>query len=142
MAKRLFDRLALFGWARLDVTTAAGPVRFTAHRYAVFHMRDPSRLRDEAVVTLHELLNLGVRGHFSAKRQPGHSLRGPPGASDTRSRTLFRTPAITRRGTDWNTPSIRFYRKLGATLRKEWILTRLAGAPLRRLARLKPTLGR
>ena len=36
---------------------------------------------------------------------------------------------------DWNTPSIRFYRKLGAGLRKEWILTRLTGAPLRRLAR-------
>ena len=35
---------------------------------------------------------------------------------------------------DWNTPSIRFYRKLGATLQREWILTRLAGAPLRRLA--------
>ena len=35
---------------------------------------------------------------------------------------------------DWNAPSIRFYRKLGATLRREWILTRLAGAPLRRLA--------
>jgi len=35
---------------------------------------------------------------------------------------------------DWNTPSIRFYQKLGATLRREWILTRLAGAPLRRLA--------
>ncbi|PYM32214.1 MAG: GNAT family N-acetyltransferase [Candidatus Rokuibacteriota bacterium] len=36
---------------------------------------------------------------------------------------------------DWNTPSIRFYEKLGAGLRKEWILTRLTGAPLRRLAR-------
>jgi GNAT superfamily N-acetyltransferase len=36
---------------------------------------------------------------------------------------------------DWNTPSIRFYRKLGAGLRKEWILTRLTGDPLRRLAR-------
>jgi GNAT superfamily N-acetyltransferase len=36
---------------------------------------------------------------------------------------------------DWNTPSIRFYRRLGARLRKEWILTRLTGAPLRRLAR-------
>ena len=36
---------------------------------------------------------------------------------------------------DWNTPSIRFYRRLGATLRKEWILTRLTGPPLRRLAR-------
>jgi len=31
--------------------------------------------------------------------------------------------------------SIRFYRRLGAGLRKEWILTRLTGAPLRRLAR-------
>ena len=36
---------------------------------------------------------------------------------------------------DWNTPSIRFYRRLGAKLRREWILTRLTGAPLRRLAR-------
>jgi len=36
---------------------------------------------------------------------------------------------------DWNAPSIRFYEKLGARLRREWILTRLAGAPLRRLAR-------
>ena len=36
---------------------------------------------------------------------------------------------------DWNTPSIRFYRRLGAGLRKQWILTRLTGAPLRRLAR-------
>ena len=35
---------------------------------------------------------------------------------------------------DWNAPSIRFYQKLGAKLRKEWILTRLTGAPLRRLA--------
>jgi GNAT superfamily N-acetyltransferase len=35
---------------------------------------------------------------------------------------------------DWNTPSIRFYRRLGAQLRKEWVLTRLTGAPLRRLA--------
>jgi GNAT superfamily N-acetyltransferase len=36
---------------------------------------------------------------------------------------------------NWNTPAIRFYRRLGARLRKEWILTRLTGAPLRRLAR-------
>ena len=35
---------------------------------------------------------------------------------------------------DWNTPSIRFYEKLGARLRKEWVLTRLTGAPLRALA--------
>ena len=36
---------------------------------------------------------------------------------------------------DWNRPAIRFYERLGARLRKEWILTRLTGAPLRRLAR-------
>lgn len=36
---------------------------------------------------------------------------------------------------DWNEPAIRFYKRLGAGLRKEWILTRLTGEPLRRLAR-------
>jgi GNAT superfamily N-acetyltransferase len=36
---------------------------------------------------------------------------------------------------DWNRPSIRFYEKLGARLRRDWILTRLTGPPLRRLAR-------
>jgi GNAT superfamily N-acetyltransferase len=36
---------------------------------------------------------------------------------------------------DWNRPAIGFYERLGATLRREWLLTRLAGAPLRRLAR-------
>jgi GNAT superfamily N-acetyltransferase len=35
---------------------------------------------------------------------------------------------------DWNRPAIRFYRALGAGLRKEWILTRLSGEPLARLA--------
>jgi GNAT superfamily N-acetyltransferase len=36
---------------------------------------------------------------------------------------------------DWNTPSIRFYKRLGARLHKQWIITRLVGSPLRRLAR-------
>lgn len=36
---------------------------------------------------------------------------------------------------DWNTPAIRFYERLGAILRREWILTRLSSAPLSRLAR-------
>jgi GNAT superfamily N-acetyltransferase len=36
---------------------------------------------------------------------------------------------------DWNRPAIAFYRRLGARLHKEWILTRLTGTPLRRLAR-------
>ncbi len=35
---------------------------------------------------------------------------------------------------DWNRPALRFYRRLGARLHPEWVLTRLAGAPLRRLA--------
>jgi len=38
---------------------------------------------------------------------------------------------------DWNTPAIGFYERLGARLRKDWILTRLTGAPLRRLARTR-----
>jgi GNAT superfamily N-acetyltransferase len=35
---------------------------------------------------------------------------------------------------DWNRPAIRFYEGLGARLRKEWILTRVTGGALRRLA--------
>jgi GNAT superfamily N-acetyltransferase len=35
---------------------------------------------------------------------------------------------------DWNRPAIRFYRGLDAELKREWILTRLTGEPLRRLA--------
>ena len=35
---------------------------------------------------------------------------------------------------DWNRPAIRFYRRLGADLKREWILTRLTGEPLARLA--------
>lgn len=35
---------------------------------------------------------------------------------------------------DWNAPAIRFYKRIGARLRKDWILTRLTGDPLRHLA--------
>lgn len=35
---------------------------------------------------------------------------------------------------DWNRPALRFYRALGARFRTEWVLTRLTGAPLARLA--------
>jgi GNAT superfamily N-acetyltransferase len=38
---------------------------------------------------------------------------------------------------DWNTPSIGFYESLGARLRKDWILTRLTGAPLQTLSRAR-----
>ena len=36
---------------------------------------------------------------------------------------------------DWNATAIRFYKRIGARLHSEWVLTRLKGAPLRRLAR-------
>jgi GNAT superfamily N-acetyltransferase len=36
---------------------------------------------------------------------------------------------------DWNAPAIRFYRRIGARLDKEWIITRLKGVPLMQLAR-------
>jgi GNAT superfamily N-acetyltransferase len=36
---------------------------------------------------------------------------------------------------DWNEPAIRFYDRLGARLRKEWLLTRLTGDDLLRLAK-------
>ena len=36
---------------------------------------------------------------------------------------------------DWNRPAIGFYKRLGARLNKQWIITRLTGTPLRRLAR-------
>jgi GNAT superfamily N-acetyltransferase len=39
---------------------------------------------------------------------------------------------------DWNRPSIRFYKQLGATLMRQWILTRLTGRPLARLAGKTP----
>jgi len=35
---------------------------------------------------------------------------------------------------NWNTPAIRTYEKLGATPMKEWILYRLSGGALDRLA--------
>ena len=35
---------------------------------------------------------------------------------------------------DWNAPSIAFYRSLGAELQRDWIVNRLTGEPLRRLA--------
>jgi hypothetical protein len=38
---------------------------------------------------------------------------------------------------DWNTPAIRFYRRLGAHLNKTWVLTRLSAAHVRRLARFR-----
>lgn len=35
---------------------------------------------------------------------------------------------------DWNTPSIGFYRRLGATFRDEWKVVLLTGEPLKKLA--------
>jgi hypothetical protein len=39
-------------------------------------MSDPTRLRDEAVVTLHELLDLGVRAHFVPSLLESSSMTG------------------------------------------------------------------
>src|SRR6266404_3207492 len=66
MAKRLFDRLALFGRARFDLPIPTSPVRPPQRRYAVnlLDMSDPTRLWDEAMATLYEPLDLAVRGHF------------------------------------------------------------------------------
>lgn len=38
---------------------------------------------------------------------------------------------------DWNQPSIDFYEALGAKLEREWLSVRLAGEPLRKLAKLQ-----
>jgi len=35
---------------------------------------------------------------------------------------------------DWNEPSIRFYESLGAVILREWLLARVTGSPLERLA--------
>lgn len=43
---------------------------------------------------------------------------------------------------DWNASAIGFYRRLGAQLRTDWILTRLTGAHLRRLSRAPRRLRR
>jgi GNAT superfamily N-acetyltransferase len=37
---------------------------------------------------------------------------------------------------DWNEPSIRFYESLGAAVMREWLLARLTGPELERLARM------
>src|SRR6266436_9467042 len=38
---------------------------------------------------------------------------------------------------DWNAPAIRVFKRIGARLHSEWVLTRLQGAPLKRLARTR-----
>jgi len=79
MPKRLFDRLALFGRARLEITITPGAVRSTDRWHAVnlLDMSDPPSFRDEAVVTLHELLNLDVCGHFISSTIVSWYMRGP-----------------------------------------------------------------
>lgn len=39
---------------------------------------------------------------------------------------------------DWNAPAIAFYDSLGAASKGEWVLRRLSGEALQRLARIKP----
>jgi len=40
---------------------------------------------------------------------------------------------------DWNTPSIEFYKSLGAVLKHEWTVCRVSGDALARLAEQKPS---
>jgi GNAT superfamily N-acetyltransferase len=41
---------------------------------------------------------------------------------------------------DWNTPSLEFYKAMGATVLEEWLTCRVEGEPLRRLALGAPAL--
>src|SRR5712664_1788785 len=63
--KRLFDDLALLGRARYDAPATTGAVRRSARRQAPkrLDMSDPTRLRDEAVMPLNEVLYLAVGRH-------------------------------------------------------------------------------
>ena len=87
MLKGLFDRLTLFGWQWHDATTPPGAVRWLARRQTPDHldMIDPIGLRDEAVVTLNELLDLTVGRHsLSLSRPKLHGLLSHTGVGSTR----------------------------------------------------------
>jgi hypothetical protein len=43
-------------------------------------MSDPSRFLDEAVVTRHDLLNLGARGHFVPSYDAPRNMKYAPGS--------------------------------------------------------------
>ncbi len=66
MPKRFFDCFTLLGRTRYGATAPTGAVRRPARRQSPknLHMSDPSGLRDEAVVTLNELLYLAVGRHL------------------------------------------------------------------------------
>ena len=66
---------------RHDVAIVASPVGLTQRRYAVnlLDMRDRSGFRNEAVVTLHKLLNLGVRSHFMSSTIVPDCMKGQDG---------------------------------------------------------------
>ena len=69
--------------------------------------------------------------------EPGHRGRGIGKALLRRLAALVVERGGGRfewRVLDWNTPSIRFYESLGAVLMHEWLLVRLTGQPLERLA--------
>jgi hypothetical protein len=68
--ERLLDRFTLLGWAGLDATIATDALCPTHAGDAVnfFDVSDPSRFRDEAMVTLHERLDLDGRGHSCPPR--------------------------------------------------------------------------
>src|ERR1700687_3176419 len=66
MAEGFFDGLPLFRWTGLRTRRAAGPLPRQAPN--LFDGGDPASLRNEAVVTLNELPDLGV---FRRRCLPG-----------------------------------------------------------------------
>lgn len=111
--RRYFETLLCFDGRR--------PVGFALYffTYSTFLARPTLYLEDLFVVP-------DARGHGAGKALLGALARiaGRRGCGRMEWAVL-----------DWNAPAIGFYERLGARLRKDWILTRLAGEGLRRLGR-------
>jgi hypothetical protein len=77
MAKGLFDGLTLFWRARDDATTTTSAVRLAASGQTSEHldMSDPRGLRNEAMLTLNELLYLAVGRHANPPRRAFYPSR-------------------------------------------------------------------
>ncbi len=79
MPERLFDCLTLFGRARDDPTTPTGTVRRSARRQAPkrLDMSDPTGFRDEAVMTLNDILYLALGRHPNPRSEKPSGETGP-----------------------------------------------------------------
>ena len=90
------------------------------HNYSTFLGRPGLHLEDLFVIP--EVRGLGI-----GQRLLSHLAR----LSEERGCGRFEWCVL-----DWNSPAIEFYEKLGASRLKDWWIYRLAGEPMRRLARL------